>query len=275
MFKFVKRAFNKKKARRITQEYSYKIDNFLLPEEGEIQFANWLNPLVKSKTLTQSEVNFYRKFIKKGDLAIDIGANIGDTTVPMALAAGKEGLTLGFDPNPYVFKILEANARLNPDKVNIVPLPYAITEKESEFFYNSSEASFANGGIQEIDKGYHGKYALQQKIKGIRLSDFLRTHYPEEMKKLSFIKVDAEGLDSVILKSVKDLIEAFKPLVIAECFTRSSKEERYDLFNTVALPGYKVYKFDDFDENAPTTLISGKEEMTNWKTFNLYAIYGG
>ena len=273
MLSSLKGAFSKKKARRVTQEYSYKIDNFLLRDEGEIQFANWLNPLVKHKTITQSEINFYKRFIKKGDLVVDIGANIGDTTVPMGLAAGKEGLTLGFDPNPYVFKILEANSKLNSGKANIIPLPYAITEKESEFFYNSSEASFANGGIQEIDKGYHGKYSLQQKIKGIRLSDFLRANYPEQMDKLSFIKVDAEGLDSTILKSIKDLIEIYKPLVIAECFTKSTNEERYDLFNTVALPGYKVYKFDDFDENAPVTLISNKEEMTNWKTFNLYAEY--
>ncbi len=273
MFNFLKKSFNKKKARRVTQEYAYKIDSFLLPAEGEIQFANWLNPLVKSKTITQSEINFYKKFIRKGDLVIDIGANIGDTTVPMALAAGKEGLTLGFDPNPYVYKILEANSKLNSSKTNIIPLPYAITENESEFFYNSSEASFANGGIQEIDKGYHGKYSLQQKIKGIRLSDYLRENYSKELNKLSFIKVDAEGLDSTILKSVRDLIETYKPLVIAECFTKSTKEERYDLYNTVALPGYKIYKFDDFDENASVTLISNKEEMTNWKTFNLYAEY--
>ena len=56
-------------------------------------------------------VDFYKKCIKKGDFVIDIGANVGDTTVPMAIAAGAEGLTLGFDPNPYVYKILEKMPR--------------------------------------------------------------------------------------------------------------------------------------------------------------------
>ena len=112
MFNFLKQSLARKRARRITNEYSYNIETFHLQDEGDIQFANWLNPLVKNKIITQSEINFYKRFIKPGDMAIDIGTNIGDTTVPMALAAGKSGLTLGFDPNPFVYKILEQVLRL-------------------------------------------------------------------------------------------------------------------------------------------------------------------
>lgn len=272
MFKFIKRSIERKKARKITNEYSFRIDSFNLKDEGSIQFANWLNPLVKNKIITQSEINFYKKFIKPGDTAIDIGTNIGDTTVPMAIAAGKTGLTLGFDPNPFVYKILQANIKLNPDKVNIQTFPYAITEKETEFIYSSSEASFANGGIQEVNTGLHGKYSLPDKIKGVRLSDFLIKNYPERLERLSYIKVDAEGLDNMILKSIKDVIEKYGPVVVAECFTNSSPDERYDLFNTVSLPGYSVYKFDDFLDNTHITPLLHKEDMTKWKTFNLYAI---
>jgi tRNA G37 N-methylase Trm5 len=35
-------------------------------------------------------------------------------TIPMALAAGKEGKVVTFDPNPYVFEILKKNTSLNP-----------------------------------------------------------------------------------------------------------------------------------------------------------------
>jgi len=51
---------------------------------------------------------------RKGDLAVDIGANIGDTTVPMALVAGSEGMVLGFECNPVIFEILAVNEKLNP-----------------------------------------------------------------------------------------------------------------------------------------------------------------
>ncbi|MBX2921953.1 MAG: FkbM family methyltransferase [Chitinophagaceae bacterium] len=273
MFKYIKNTLSRKKARKVTQEYAPRIDNFDLQDEGNIQFANWTNPLVPPKKITQSEINFYKQFIKKGDLVIDIGTNVGDTTVPMAIAAGREGLTIGFDPNPFVFKILEVNAGLNKSKTNIVAYPYAITEKESEFFYRSSEASFANGGIKEIDETYHGKFSLEHKIKGIRLSDFLKKNHPDQLNKLSFIKVDAEGLDTTILKSIRDLVEEYKPVVIAECFTGLTPEQRYDLFDTVALPGYQLYKFDDFKDTAPVTAITDKKDMLKWKTFNLYGIH--
>ena len=131
---YLQESFRRKKARRVTQIYPAKIDSFDLGNEGIIQFANWDNPLYTPITLSQNMVDFFKQFIKKGDLVIDIGANIGDTTVPMGLAAGPTGIALGFDPNPYVFKILEKNATLNKDKQNIVPLPYAITVKEEEFY---------------------------------------------------------------------------------------------------------------------------------------------
>lgn len=274
MFNYFRKSRERKRARRITSEYPHRIDTFNLSQEGTVQFANWLNPLTTAKTITQSEVDFYKRFIKPGDTVIDIGTNIGDTTVPMALAAGKTGLTLGFDPNPFVYKVLTVNAGLNPDKTNIEIFPYAITEREMEFIYSSSEASFANGGIQEVNTGYHGKYQLPEKIKGIRLEDFLRERYPDErLDRLSYIKVDAEGLDAVILNSIRGVIEKYKPVVVAECFVKFSPEERYNLYNTVALPGYKLFKFDDFDSNTNTYPIEKKEDMLNWKTFNLYGQY--
>lgn len=271
---FFKKSFARKKARRVTSEYPHRIDTFTLSGEGEVQFANWLNPLTPDKSITQGEIDFYRRFIKPGDTVIDIGTNIGDTTVPMALAAGKSGLTLGFDPNPFVFKILKVNAGLNPEKTNIQIFPYAITEKETEFIYSSSEASFSNGGIQEVNTGYHGKYQLPDKIKGIRLADFLNKNFQaERLEKLSYIKVDAEGLDAMILRSIKEVIEKYKPVVVAECFYKFGPEERANLFETVALPGYRLFKFGDFDNSTEVIPILRKEDMNQWKTFNFYGQY--
>src|SRR6185312_7228767 len=160
---YFKESFRRKKARRITMEYPAKIDSFNLKDEGKIEFANWDNPLLSPKIVSQEMVDFYKKFIKKGDLVIDIGANIGDTTVPMALAAGVYGVTLGFDPNPYVSKILNVNASLNKEKQNIVQLLYAISVKDEDFYYVSSDASFSNGAISLSKNSVHGKFVYPDK----------------------------------------------------------------------------------------------------------------
>lgn len=112
MLKYFRESFRRKKARRVTQEYPAHIDTFNLKDEGSIEFSNWDNSLAKPITVTQANVDYFKQHINKGDLAIDIGAKIRDTTVLMALAAGKEGITIGFDPNPYVFRLLETNAGL-------------------------------------------------------------------------------------------------------------------------------------------------------------------
>jgi FkbM family methyltransferase len=269
----IKESFRRKKARRFTQEYQAILQSFNLKNEGKIDFANWGNPLISPIVITQGMVDFFKKFINEGDLVIDIGANIGDTTVPMALAAGKSGLTLAFDPNPYVFKILEKNASLNLDKQNIVPFLNAVTKEKEDFYYISSEASFGNGGISSTKNSSHGKFVYPDKIHGINLFDLLKEKYSERLKNLSFIKIDTEGYDTEIIKSISNLIEECKPTIVAECFENSTSEEKMELYNVIKQHGYEIFYFQDFEINAEVVKLKNSEDITKWKdTVNVYAV---
>lgn len=271
MFKYLLESFRRKKARRFTQEYPPKVDQFEIKDIGKVAFANWDNPLVPDIKLSLEMIEFFRQFIKEGDLAIDIGANIGDTTVPMALCAGKTGLSLAFDPNPYVFKILQKNATLNADKVNIVPLPYAISKEEEDFFFISSEASFGNGGISATKASFHGKFVYPEKIKGVNLTNLLKEKYPQWLEKLSFIKIDTEGYDKEIIKSIADLIAAYKPVIIAESFGKAADAAKMELYETIEQHKYEIFYFEDFNINAPIKRLNNKKDMVNWKqTINIY-----
>jgi len=273
MINYFKESFRRKKARRVTKEYPFSISKFDLEQDGVIEFANWENPLVKPVSITQSDIDFYRRFIKRGDLVIDIGANIGDTTVPMAIAAGKEGITLGFDPNPYVFRILEANANLNPDKSNIVPVCSAISTDEEEFYFISSEASFANGGISSTKESSHGKFIYPHKVKGVNLLDYLKKSYKEQLDRFSFIKVDTEGYDKEIIRSISNLIAEYKPVIVAESFGKSSNEAKKELFELISMHGYNLFYFEDFTQGTDTQEITKAEDMCKWQnTINIYAI---
>lgn len=92
-------------------------------------------------------------------------------TIPLSLAAGKEGTVFSFDPNPYVYEILDQNAKLNPSVTNIKTFNFAISEQEEEFYYNSSEASLQWWYFKE-KQSRHGKFALSAKIQGIHLETF-------------------------------------------------------------------------------------------------------
>jgi FkbM family methyltransferase len=270
---YLKESFKRRKARRFTQEYPAKIYSFDLKDEGKVDFANWENPLSRTLLIKQEMVDFFKKFIKKGDLVIDIGANIGDTTVLMALAAGNSGIALGFEPNPYVYKILEKNASLNKEKQNIVPCPYAITVKEEEFYYISSEASFENGGISPTKESIHGKFIYPDKIKGVNLQALLEQRYKDKLINLSFIKIDTEGYDKEIIKSISNLIEKYKPVIVAESFKYSTYDEKIELYNVIKQHEYEIFYFEDFNINARTIKLDKSVDITNWeKTINIYAV---
>lgn len=272
MYNYFKKSFARKRARRYFKEYPIEIDINDFPNDGKIEFARWTNPLTPFTSICQGNVDFFRKFIKDGDFVIDIGANTGDTTVPMALASGKNGFTLAFDPNPHVFKVLERNAGLNIEKTNITPYPYSITETDSDFYYTSSEASYVNGGISKENTGEHGSYSLKEKVKGIVLADFLQENYSKWLSKLSFIKIDTEGYDKIILDNISDLIIKYKPIIVAECFEELPFNDRLELLTSVEEKGYELYCFNDFHIDEEIIKIVDKEETLKKRSnFNFYA----
>ncbi len=272
MFSYFINSFKRKLARRVTQKHSTQIDTFEVNGIGKIEFANWNNPLVEKKVLSHDTISFFKKFLSEGDFSIDIGANIGHTTVQMALASGATGLTLGFDPNPYVFEVLSINAGLNPELTHIKAHNLAITDTEADFFYNSSEASFNNGGISSESNNKHGKYSLNTKVKGINLERFLEKEYPDSIGKLKFIKIDTEGYDKEIIKSIASLLLKHKPIIVSECFGKNTSEEKFEQFEVLHNLGYSLYYFSEFNTNAEIVPITRKEDMLKWKHFDFYAL---
>mgnify|MGYP006188599927 FL=1 len=94
MFNYLKKKYTKFVAKRKFSDYGDATSVISIQGIGNINFTCWLNPLEQEKTISLSQVNFYRKFLKTGDFVIDIGAHIGDTTLPMALAVGAQGTVL-------------------------------------------------------------------------------------------------------------------------------------------------------------------------------------
>lgn len=271
MFSYFINSYKRKIARRITKKYPIDLVTFDVGKYGTVKHSQWGNPLFLNKSILEDEVDFFGKYIKEGDLAIDIGANIGHESIQMGLVTGKTGMTLSFDPNPYVYEILVQNAKANADKTNIVPNNFAITHKEEEFYYSSSEASFSNGGISSMPDQTHGKYTFPFKIKGIVLEPFLEKNYPDFIDKLKLVKIDTEGYDKEIIRSISSLLMKYKPTVITECFFRNNEEERAEHFNLLKAVGYNLYYVSEFSSHAEIVPILTAADMMKWKHFDIVA----
>lgn len=272
MIDYIKRKIAKRQLKKTFNEYGFRIDKFPIENFGIVEYAQWLHPFQEPTVISSSNILFYQKLSCKGGMIIDIGAHTGDTTVPMALAVEKEGLVLGLEPNKYVYKILEKNAALNIDKTNIIPLCIAATTKDGEFTFNYSDASYCNGGFlsQIKNKKHHHNFTL--KVTGRNLQDYLFENHKYDLNKLNLIKIDTEGYDKEILKTIPKILEDFKPNLIIECYKRLNVEEREELFDLVDGYGYQLYFLDNFLMFDNLEKIT-KSQMTSKKHFDMLAIH--
>ena len=251
-------------------DWGYQVRDFQLPADGVVQFAQWQHPRVSVQTVTQDEVDGLRQFIRPGDFAIDIGAHTGDTTVPIALAAGAGGCVLALEPNPYVFKVLEKNATLNAERTRIVPQCIAATEEDGAFVFHYGDASYCNGGLAGgwFRNPLRRRYPLS--IVGRNLLRILHREYAAWLPKLSYVKVDAEGYDRSILESILPVLREFQPVIRTEVFCKLTAVERHTLYDLLAGNGYDVFHYEAGARPQGQSLR--REKMTAAKHFDVLAI---
>jgi FkbM family methyltransferase len=250
--------------------YGFEVRSFQLPIDGEIQYAQWLHPSERPKTFTQEAVNELRNFLSPGDVAIDIGAHTGDSTLPMALAVGPSGTILALEPNPYVFPILEKNSQLNPSKTHIVPLMFAATPEDAEFDFEYSDSGFCNGGLHEgISRWKHG-HAFTLRVQGRNLAAVLARDYPALLPRIRYIKSDAEGYDFTVLSALTSIIYRARPFLRAEVFKATDAAQRQRLFRLIAGFDYNIHRFESDSHYVGQRLQ--ERDLMNWPHYDIFCV---
>jgi FkbM family methyltransferase len=252
------------------QSYGCEIKTFDLGRDGRIEYAQWLHPRETAKQITQESVAELRRFLSEGDVAIDIGAHTGDSTIPMALAVGKSGCVLALEPNSHVYPVLAKNAELNPGKTRIIPLPFAATPEDAELVFQYSDAGYCNGGrFAGISRWTHG-HAFQLRVQGKNLLSFLQAQHPELIPKIRYIKIDTEGNDEAVIQSIPELLSRYKPFLRIEMYRKLSEEQRRSLFRSVSSLGYTLHRIVDEDNYRGDLVL--ESDLNRWKHFDAFCV---
>ena len=218
-------------------------------------------------TITDEQISAYKELINPGDFCIDIGAYTGDSTIPMALAAGTDGCTLALEPNPHVYHVLEKNARSNQHVANIKTMMAAATSKEGFTQFEYSDSDYGNGGRHEnIGALKHG-HAFKMDVFGVDLAAELKSDYANFLPKLKFIKVDTEGYDLYVLRSLSDIIQIYQPCVKTEIFKQTSTGYRMELFSFFLENGYEIFKIDSEPIGIGERLTL--DDVDEWKHYDI------
>ena len=133
----------------------------------------WINPQ-RSHSGDEAE-NFIWNYLKKDDVFIDIGANIGTTTLEASKKIGSNGKIFSFEPNPRIFKFLQGNILLNKCK-NVELFNFALGSESTNIYFSDIYTDESNS-VQQNNNGI--------KVKMKTLDEVI----PKEIK-IDLIKID-------------------------------------------------------------------------------------
>jgi len=149
-----------------------------------------------------------KKFVKPGDIFLDIGANIGYFSLLVAnnIPTAK---VISFEPVNDLFQKLRNNISINDFK-NITAINAAVGEvnEERELFLSGSD----NLGMSSFQQpeNFSGK---REMVKVVTIDEWFKR---AGLAKIDIIKLDVEGSEFAALKGMKEVSQNFKPIIIVE-----------------------------------------------------------
>lgn len=180
----------------------------------------------------RAELSIIRDHVKPGDTVCDVGAHKGSYTYWLSRWVGDSGRVLAFEPQPS----LAANLREVAPSHNVVIEQKALWSATGalDLFVpkpNSPGASL----VTTVDAAG----GMRLRVPVVALDDYL----PRE-KRVSLMKVDAEGAELAIFRGARRILGESRPLLVFECENRHLPHGSVeDVFSFLAEAGYDGYFF--------------------------------
>jgi FkbM family methyltransferase len=156
------------------------------------------------------EMDLYRYLLTPGDVVVEVGANIGALTVPIAQCVGDEGRVFAFEPQRLTYQVLNGNLALN-SLVNTVAFNVAVGATEGQTYVPPVNlTSMDNVGAVEMDMTKPPNSAVTA------LDSY-------QFPRLDLLKLDVEGMEYDCLQGATATIGRCRPLIVAEIDREAKK----------------------------------------------------
>jgi len=198
-----------------------------------------------------------KRFLKRGDIFIDVGANIGYLSAIAAGLVGCGGQIHCFEPAPPYFERLKRLAELNPRHA-IVPNASAAGEKQGTCRIYITREAGQNTMVPAYQPAMEITSSLEVPV--VRLDSYIEQR---RLDRVALIKIDAEGFEFPALRGLRGFFErtSQRPAIICEIAPRAyplTGRRLADLADYISDYGYGA--FDLIDGSTPVDL-SGIEQV--------------
>lgn len=196
-----------------------------------------------------STIETIKKILKKGDVFIDVGANIGYVSAIALGVVGKEGSVHSFEPVPKYFNRLKNIAVKNLEYIHVAN-QYALGEREGTA--KISVTNLDNIGWNTMVPGGMSDETTKEKIEVPvkRLDVYIKE---KSLGRISLIKIDTEGFEFPVLKGLSDYFEntVDRPVIICEIGPGAYPLLGYTLTQLsqyMRKYGYRVFDINDVNK---------------------------
>ncbi len=199
-----------------------------------------------SREYSVKKIEYFKRFIKKDDVCLDIGAHAGSWTRPLSNMV-TNGTVYAFEALPYYSDILKVTLRVLGCK-NVVILNYAVSDTPGnvEIIWKDNNKNKLTGMTHIA--GMNEAQSDSVTVESIALDDFIFSI--PRIRRLSFIKMDIEGAEYLSLKGSIKIIEEFRPVIFLELCNPYCERYGYqdeDIFNFFLNLNYNSFQFEKED----------------------------
>ncbi len=193
-----------------SKKYQIVSDDDYLPQMRsgfKSSIINLVKIILRKNDFEPKMVRLFQTLITEKDIVIDVGANIGCTSILFGELAEQ---VISFEPSLTTFNLLQKNIKQSGLE-NITLLNLALGSRDSASEITYAESNRSGGFISNkttISTGH-----ITEKIKLKKLDDIIHNL---NLTRLDFIKIDVEGFEKEVIEGAKNTINKFQPIIVLE-----------------------------------------------------------
>lgn len=189
-----------------------RILNQLFKIHGDQRDA-YFRSIIASGEYNEPLVNTFLTLIDHDSVCLDIGANLGLTSLLLSSLARK-GRVYAFEPNPWTFEMLRVNLAANQFS-NVSCHNLALSDAPGQLSFRSNEGMLA--GSFAIREGSflftNDRFRDLITVEAISVDAFVEER---KLDRLDFLKIDVEGFELEVLAGCAKTLQRYRPTVLVE-----------------------------------------------------------
>lgn len=210
--------------------------NWVLDLAEGIDFAIYLTGGFEPTTMAA-----YRRLLRPGDIALDIGANMGAHTLPMARLVGETGRVAAFEPTAGAHARLTTNVAANPDLAERIAVLQMMLTRDGAV--PPPPAIYASWPMRSVPASHPRHLGVPVSTEGARALPLDQALAEAGITAVKLIKMDVDGYEMDVLTGAEETLRRRRPAIIMELAPYTWQEHGEAVDGPVALLQDLGYRF--------------------------------